>query len=52
MTGEQDLYELAARVGIDHDFISKTGETVTSPDIVIRAILARMGIAAEPLLHL
>ncbi len=47
MTARDDLYRLAARAGIDHDFVAKTGSTVTVADDVLRAVLGAMGIAAS-----
>src|SRR5690554_4793872 len=46
MGSPDDLYRLAVRAGIDHDFIAKTGETVTVCDEAIRAVLGAMGIPA------
>lgn len=46
MTARDALYRLAARAGIDHDFVAKTGDTVTVSDAVMRAVLRIMGIPA------
>jgi len=46
MSSADDLYRLAARAGIDHDFVAKTGETMTVSDEAIRAVLGAMGVAA------
>lgn len=46
MTGQDALYRLAARAGVDHDFVAKSGDTVTAADAVVRAILKVMGIPA------
>ena len=46
MTDRDGLYRLAARAGIDHAFVSMTGDTVTVSDDALRAVLGAMGIAA------
>ncbi|MCP4382245.1 MAG: 4-alpha-glucanotransferase [Hyphomicrobiales bacterium] len=46
MTAGHPLHRLAARVGIDRDFVAKAGDTVTVSDTVLRAVLEAMDVPA------
>lgn len=46
MSARDDLHKLAARAGLDHDFVSMTGDKVKVSDDAVRAVLGAMGIAA------